>query len=757
VYRLSVGDGGIRGRELAALSATPGASATALRHLEQDLLRVRFDPRRVDEHAEAWYWQRISVLDAEPFQLPVDLGQVRAESAGQVSLQANLRGWSFSPRPDDVPDHRVELLWNGQVVASVDWEGQAQQTIEVAALPREHLLDGQNLLQLRVPSRRTGDKQNLIPDVVLLNWVKLSYPFDGKAPAGATRLRPTADQTLGIADSTSPVSIYSSEGTRSRLASNTTSRLSESYTLLWAGKPLEVDAIRADKPSKLGATGQQADYLMIAHASLLDAIQPLAEHRRREGLAVAVVDVQDIYDEFNHGIVSAEAIRDFISHSVHAWQPPAPRFVLLVGDASWDSRHDDKADQNYADWTAGMERANRFVKNSSTPYADPHVRRDLLPTLQARTQEGYAASDSELVAITGDDWLPDLAVGRLPVASPEEVTDIVRKILNYERESAGPAKWRRNFLLLTNEESRMQKRSDKLGAEPELGGLAGTRIYPRSADQDNSAHQDRLIEAWDAGQLLVHFLGHGGRYIWRTGPPDLKKNHDLFTLQDVDRLAPGSNLPLVLSMTCYSAPFDHPLADSIGEKLLRAPNRGAVGVLAASWRNNPNQEFSRRLMIELTSPGARVGEAILRAKRWVKTRLLVQTYNYLGDPAMRLAMPQRVMQMSAESSSESAGIEVRAMLQDIAGLETGQVLIELIDTQGVPRGEWTTTVRDGKFLFSVPERANPGEKIRIYVWNEESGVDAVGGVPISPRSAISATPPQAPGTRSDQPSTATAE
>ena len=49
---------------------------------------------------------------------------------------------------------------------------------------------------------------------------------------------------------------------------------------------------------------------------------------------------------------------------------------------------------------------------------------------------------------------------------------------------------------------------------------------------------------------------------------------------------------MVLSMTCYSAPFDHPSADSIGEKFLRVPGKGAVAVLAASWRNAPYQAMS---------------------------------------------------------------------------------------------------------------------------------------------------------------------
>ena len=35
---------------------------------------------------------------------------------------------------------------------------------------------------------------------------------------------------------------------------------------------------------------------------------------------------------------------------------------------------------------------------------------------------------------------------------------------------------------------------------------------------------------------VLHFIGHGGRYIWRTGPPDLRKNNP----QPASAAAPAS-------------------------------------------------------------------------------------------------------------------------------------------------------------------------------------------------------------------------
>ena len=93
-------------------------------------------------------------------------------------------------------------------------------------------------------------------------------------------------------------------------------------------------------------------------------------------------------------------------------------------------------------------------------------------------------------------------------------------------------------------------------------GFMPDKVYP-PANSTTAEDQARLHAALNRGQLLVHFVGHGGRYIWRTGPADWQQHRDLFNLDDIDRLEPSGRLPMVLSMTCYSAPFDHPSADSI--------------------------------------------------------------------------------------------------------------------------------------------------------------------------------------------------
>ena len=98
------------------------------------------------------------------------------------------------------------------------------------------------------------------------------------------------------------------------------------------------------------------------------------------------------------------------------------------------------------------------------------------------------------------------------------------------------------------------------------------------------------------------------------------------------------HLPIVLSLTCYTSPFDHPTADSLGEKLLRLPNSGAIGVIGASWRNSPSLQMAEEFVEALTIPGT-LGQAFVRSKQKLNSRQLIETYNLLGDPAV----PLRVM------------------------------------------------------------------------------------------------------------------
>src|SRR5208283_601587 len=83
--------------------------------------------------------------------------------------------------------------------------------------------------------------------------------------------------------------------------------------------------------------GAGADMAIVSNALFLNALAPLKKLRESQGLSVALIDVQDLYDEFSFGAKSPYAVRDFLENARSAWKQ-APKFLLLVGEASFDPR-----------------------------------------------------------------------------------------------------------------------------------------------------------------------------------------------------------------------------------------------------------------------------------------------------------------------------------------------------------------------------------------------------------------------------------
>jgi len=787
-YRLSFDDESpLRGKTLTA-GETPidePAKFLARHHLESDRVMVRFRTR-ADDPEESWYWERLSVADKEPFRQDlvfegfarngnhhrgnapsaVDLsesireasqedadpaGRIRSrlqsvfESAAptenSIHLRLGLRGWS-KPRHRErtsLPHHEIEVLLNGDVVERATWDGKDHFIHEVA-VRAERILNGPNELSVRIPKRVYPESGDLVVDVVLLNWIKVEYEHLPLVGDDQLRLFPVGDgpvyRVAVEADDGNPIELFHTSGVRYRSSSELLVAEIEvgdgGFSLLKPSAAAPPNDVILDHPSGLRNADQQVDYIMIAHRSLLEQTLRLAEFHRGRGLSVAVVDVQDIYDEFNFGVLDPRSIKEFLQYAHLNWQAPAPRFVLFAGDASWDFKNLSADDANYADWTYRTGEMKRFIKNSSTHYAEGADlnHRNLVPTSSYPTLEGHAASDTWFVCFDDGDSLPDMAIGRLPVASAEELEQVIDKTIRFA--SAPPVgPWKRNLLFIANESVSFQRRSDSIAEEYGNRGYLSTKIYPHPSEPANEHHTQRIVEILDGGVYAVHFIGHGGRYIWRTGPPDLKKNHDLFTLEHLDTLADSDRLPVVLSLTCYSAPFDHPTADSIGEKLMRIPERGAIAVFAASWRNSPSPIMGEILLEELTTPGNTIGESVMRAKHKFRSDVLVQTYNLLGDPAIPVAAPGHYLDLDLEQADGGLVLTVEMPVP----LESGNLIADWVAADGTILREDRTEISGTEFMISldpgVLENQDQLAGVRVYVWDEKLHIDGIGGTSLA--------------------------
>ncbi len=724
------------------------------RHYESDYLIQSLPMPQSGRPDERWYWARLSHLDSEPFAHTLDLSDLDLRGGNTVDLRIELRGWSQpSHKPDpEVEDHRLEVLLNGYQVGTAEWNGTETYVLELTGLGAHWFLAGDNDLRLKIPRRAAGEAGEWLIDVVLLNWIEISYPrllLVGGPPADFY-FDPTATGPMRLLAEPGAEFVLFGRGGSRMTSSAVEPRADDRWdarTFHPAGGEVSFVTVSPDhyqspaaivreRPSRLKDSANRADYVMIAHRRLLAAIQPLAAFHRSRELEVEVVDVQDVYDEFSGGMARPWALRDFLDHAYHAWRKPAPRFVLLVGDASLnakDMRIGDAAFPDHvAEAAAAAETGSASIDaDDYTPYDQKTnlLNRHLIPTWNPVTAIGDFASDNHFVAVAGDDSLPDMAIGRLPVVEAAEVTAIVEKTISYvAAPEVGP--WRRNVVFLTNTLKHFHRQSRWVAGLATAAGLKTHEIYPSLEEPDNERYTRQLAELLDEGQAFVHYLGHGGRYVWETGRRDLEENRDLFNLDHLEALKPTRRLPVVLSLTCFTAPFDHPHADSIGEKLLRLEDRGAIAVFASSQRSGPSGTWGQILLEELTAPGATVGEAVMRAKRTIKNTDFVDSYNLLGDPAVPVAVPAAEIALSV-SGTDRGPLAIRGTLAVSAF--SGELLIELTDANLEVLRRAASPLEDFEFTVDLEvstEELADLRAVRAYAWDAGRGIDAAGTVEI---------------------------
>ncbi|ETX00595.1 MAG: hypothetical protein ETSY2_38750 [Candidatus Entotheonella gemina] len=333
------------------------------------------------------------------------------------------------------------------------------------------------------------------------------------------------------------------------------------------------------------------------------------------GLSVAVVEIQDIYDEFNHGIFNPRAIRDFLSYAYHHWTPPAPTYVLLVGDATQDYK------DNLRTGTVN------FVPSQI-------IETDLL---------GETPSDNWFVLVSGDDILPDMLIGRLSVQSVSQAEAVVDKIIRYEQQPPDDTRNTQALLVADDDSPVFEDISEQLAAlfPPDY---VTHKVY--AGDYPPGDPTTEILQYIDDGTILVNYTGHGSVSRWGQwhGGNSILRRSDVTALQNLDQL------PIVTVANCLNGFFTGRKTQvSIAEAFLRHPGAGAVAVWAPTALGYPSgQRVLLREFYEAVFQGEpqTLGEATTTAKiasagqsrTWDE---LVETFVLFGDPAMRMGIPSR--------------------------------------------------------------------------------------------------------------------
>ncbi|MCD6170700.1 MAG: hypothetical protein J7J76_09160 [Candidatus Latescibacteria bacterium] len=675
-------------------------------HAEQDRCFDRLG--RVGQPCDHWFWSAIEGGRIRSFS--VNLPDPDLEAEQRPTLTVMMWGKSY---PEGGPDHHVLVYLNDVLVADQVWDGQERQKIASQNLFANQLIDGENTLTIVLPGEPDKSAGDL--DAVYLNWFEVKYPRLYRARDDYIEFSPPEGGSSGVYNfvikgfsgpqievykkgiskiinaRVEPVEDESGETCYQVSFQDRIDRHNTEYVALLPAAKKRPVLIEEDKPSELRNPENGADYLIIAPEIFSEVCERLADFRRSQGLQVEIVDVQDIYDEFNYGILSPEAIRDFLRFALENWQR-APSFVLLAGDGSWD----------YKDLYG---RGNQWIP----PYC-------------AYTQKyGYTECDHLYSCLIGDDLLPDLFVGRLPVSSSQELETVIDKIIAYETSSQFGS-WRRRLLFIGGLGSEFRSQSEELIANFVPPQFDASRLYVWSSSPETDPYfggTQTLIDKIDQGLLLINFLGHGGGAIW--------SGAQLFNCEDVGRLHNTGRLPFVISLTCFTASFASPYGTSLGEQLLKSEGKGAVGVFGASglgwvWHDYYLDQCLIPAFIE--SEGLTVGEILAEARIQFLSRYsgsiaeaMARQCTLLGDPATRLVLPSSKLELSlAGKTSLSPGdsLHLKGTTEPAC---SGTAEIEAFDSSGKTLIQLNLPVEEGNFSASLrlPETASPGPaQIKVY-------------------------------------------
>ncbi|MBQ9439382.1 MAG: type IX secretion system sortase PorU [Paludibacteraceae bacterium] len=407
-----------------------------------------------------------------------------------------------------------------------------------------------------------------------------------------------------------------------------------------AVEPSDLNALPA--PEHVGTVENQdvhsisdVDMLIVTNKLFLRQANQLAQaHEEYDGLKTAVVTDEQVYNEFASGNADATAIR-WLCKKLHETSATRPlRYLLLLGDGTFDNRQILK---NYGNnFIVTYEGANSLYE----PMA-------------------YAMDDYFGFTKTGDgtqDTLGELTigVGRLPANTAQEAQQMVDKTIAYMT-SSNYGDWRKQVVFLADDgDANFMHtwQADSVASQFSKNSPQFTlnKIYLEAYQQEIFAAGERypiaknkLDNFFNKGMLVFNYTGHGS---------SLAITNEQLLLHTEARDMTSANLALWVLATCSFSHYDT-RDKCIAEYSLINPNGAAVAVFSATrtvfaaQNLEMNNQMMKQLFIKTDGEWPRIGDAIVRAKNDITldkdkrdydagNRL---AYSLLGDPAVKLKYP----------------------------------------------------------------------------------------------------------------------
>ena len=519
------------------------------------------------------------------------------------------------------PDHRVDVDINGVPVGSLVWDGRQPITATLPITPGILHSDA-NTLTLTLPGIPGVSIEGAWLDAFSTRTARGGAPFghsvtfSGQPAPQAYTLALSSTIGLRVYDITDPgfplrLTGVITAGNTIALGDpfgNEWDGRSHRYTLTTEGGLLFPVALRPAPPLQTGGDFTGADYVLIAPADFMPALDSLISLRQAQGLTVAVENVQAIYAAYGDGRPDPAAIHAYLAHAYAAWAL-RPVYVVLVGDGSFDPR--------------------QYRADSPPTFIPPYLA-DVDPWA------GETAADNRYATVDGQDTLPDMLIGRLPVKTLTETQAVVDKIVQYETDPF-PGGWNQNVTFVADdadEAGNFAAASEALATVYVTSPLIARRVYFTPPTTTVTTTRQAVLNDWNAGALMIHYTGHSSWQQWAT--------ERLFHLDDLPGLRNDRRWPILIEMTCFTSAFHRP-EPTLDEALLTLDDAGvaaawgATGLGVSTGHSSLDEGFFQAVF---SATALTVGQAAWAGKLALASTGqhldLLDTFTLLGDPAFRL-------------------------------------------------------------------------------------------------------------------------
>ena len=447
-----------------------------------------------------------------------------------------------------------------------------------------------------------------------------------------------------------------------------------------------------------GADGK-SKFIIIAPKDFKDQANRLKNYRENESkvkISTAVIDVDDIFNEFSCGAKDPSAIRDFLRYAYYNWSVE-PEYVLLFGDGDYDYKNIEGGNGNF------------IIPFETEQFLD----------------EIYSyASDDYYSAIIGNDNQPDLAIGRLPIRGAVDARNVIDKIIHYETNSErGP--WRNLITLVADDGKKTNPLENDGSLHTGQSETLANSFIPNSFDlkkiylagyptvitglgRRKPEVNQAIIDAINDGTVLLNFIGHGSPELW---------THEQVFVQSVTiPQLKNEDYFFLTAATCDFGYYDKTGGQSSAEDLVLKENSGAIGSLSSVRPVYSDQNAALNIKFYtsmLKSSRDTLNLPIPIGKAYLLTKSVFHDTNSLkfhlfGDPTLRLQIPQ---ENGSVDSINHASTSVAAQIKALGKVTlTGTVRNENNVVQSDFNGEGILSIYDSR-RFVTYEDFGPGFQV----------------------------------------------